>query len=79
MSNFESTAKIAATAMANTTPEQRSQVAAGLKSSQKFVADQQKRDGGISAVGGAALAAGVVGAVVCGPMVAVGAAGGEQN
>ena len=35
----------------------------------------QQRPGGIAAVGGAALAAGVVGAVVSGPILAVGAAG----
>mmetsp|Transcript_7374 Transcript_7374/g.16903 ORF Transcript_7374/g.16903 Transcript_7374/m.16903 type:complete len:240 (+) Transcript_7374:122-841(+) len=65
----------ACTIAQNTTPEQRQHAMQAGQAGARQLDEVQKRDGGVAAVGGAAVAAGVVGAVISGPILAVGAAG----
>ena len=68
-------AQVAATVYENSTPEQREQAFAAASAGAEQVGKVNSRDGGASAVGGAAVAGAVVGAVVVGPVTAVIAAG----
>jgi hypothetical protein len=72
--------QVAAQVAENTTAEERQQAMAIAQQThgvvQGAVTEQQKKEGGMAARGGAALAAGVTGAVLAGPVIAVGAAAG---
>ena len=72
--------QVAAQVAENTTAEERQQAMAIAQQThgvvQGAVTEQQKKEGGMAALGGAALAAGVTGAVLAGPVIAVGAAAG---